>query len=86
MKSETVGNSISPVEVTNISTSGMWLLIADREYFLPYETFPWFKEAKIADIQNVQMQHGRYLFWPSLDIDLELDSIDHPEKYPLRYS
>jgi hypothetical protein len=85
MKSSVAGKSISRVEVTNISAHGIWLLIREHEYFLPYDTFPWFKEAKISDILNVTIAHDEYLFWPSLNVDLELDSIENPEKYPLRY-
>jgi len=45
----------------------------------------WFKDAKVSDICNVHIEHGQYLFWPSLDVDVELDSIENPEKYPLHY-
>jgi hypothetical protein len=85
MKSNAVGKNISKAEVTNISAHGFWLLAKGQEYFVPYDTFPGFKDAKIADILNVKIEHGEYLFWPSLAIDLELESIEHPEKYPLHY-
>jgi len=49
------------------------------------KTFPQFIDAKVADILNLKIEHDAYLFWPSLGIDLELDSIENPEKYPLRY-
>jgi hypothetical protein len=42
-----------PVEVTNISTHGVWLLARDREYFMPYEDFAWFKDAPVGKIVNV---------------------------------
>ena len=85
MKSSIAGKSISKAEVTNISTHGFWLLAKNREYFLPYDAFPGFRDAKIADIFNVRIEHEEYLFWPSLGIDLELESIENPEKYPLHY-
>jgi hypothetical protein len=85
MKSNVAGRSTSQVEVTNISAHGIWLLIREREYFLPFDTFPWFRDASIAKIQDVRIEHGQYLFWPSLCVDLELDSIEHPENYPLTY-
>jgi hypothetical protein len=85
MKSSVAGKNILRAEVTNISAHGIWLLAKQREYFLPYDTFPGFKDAKIADIQNVKIEHEEYLFWPSLGIDLELESIEDPEKYPLHY-
>lgn len=42
MKSALRGRSTSTVEVTNISSHGLWLWIDKREIFLPYERFPWF--------------------------------------------
>lgn len=85
MKSSTAGKNISRAEIINISTHGIWLLVKQREYFLPFETFPGFKDAKIADILNVKVEHEKYLFWPALGIDLELESIENPERFPLRY-
>jgi hypothetical protein len=29
--------------------------------------------------------HGYHLFWPELDIDLEIDNLENPSKYPLKW-
>ena len=86
MKSRVIGKNTSHAEVINISAHGIWILIKNREYFLPYDIFPWFKNATISDILNVRIEHDAYLFWPTLDIDLELESIKNPAHYPLRYT
>ncbi|MBW6534614.1 MAG: DUF2442 domain-containing protein [Mariniphaga sp.] len=83
MKSEAVGENILEVEVTNISEHGFWLLIGEKEYFLPFKEFPWFKDATIAEISDVVFLNNEHLFWEKLDIDLTLDMIEYPEKYPL---
>jgi hypothetical protein len=83
MKSETLGTSASEVEVTNISRHGLWLLIDDEELFLPFDEFLWFKDASVQAILNVEKHGSENLHWPVLDIDLTMDSIRHPEKYPL---
>ena len=83
MKSAARGPSISPVEVTNVSMHGFWLFIEERELFVPFEQFPWFREASVREITNVQLPSPRHLYWPDLDIDLAVESIEHPEKYPL---
>ena len=70
-------------EVTNVSTTGFWLLISDRERFLSFVDFPWFKEARIGELLNVQLQGPNHLYWPDLDVDLSVESIDHPERFPL---
>lgn len=71
------------VEVTNISRHGFWILIHDREMFLPFEQFPWFKDAAVGAILNVTLAGTDHLHWPDLDVDLSVESIDHPEEFPL---
>jgi hypothetical protein len=83
MKSAGPGRPISGVEVTNISPHGIWLLLQDRELFLPFEQFPWFKDATVAQICRVELPSGHHLYWPLLDIDLAVESIEHPERFPL---
>ncbi|MGB6067486.1 MAG: DUF2442 domain-containing protein [Desulfomonilaceae bacterium] len=83
MKSESPGVGTSEVEVTNISRHGLWLLVDDEELFLPFDEFPWFKDAPLQSILNVERQGDEHLHWPALDVDLTLESIRHPEKYPL---
>lgn len=78
------GTSTSAVEVTNISKHGFWVLIDDRELFLPFETFPWFKSRSVEAITNIERPHPDHLHWPDLDVDLSVESIEHPERYPLR--
>jgi hypothetical protein len=85
MKSRKSGKSISDIEVQNISKFGLWLFVKGKEYFLPFENFPWFKKAKISEIYSVKLLHGRHLRWPKLDVDLELESLANPEKYPHIY-
>ena len=60
------------------------MLINRKEYFLRYTEFPYFKNVPIRSIFNVQLLHGFHLYWPELDVDLTIDNLDHPEKYPLR--
>ncbi len=83
-KSKPRGKSTS-VEVTHISTQGLWLLVEDKEYLLPFSEYPWFAEAKVADIHNVELLHGMHLRWPTLDVDLKLTSLSETESYPLIY-
>ena len=79
----THGSSTSLVEVTNISTYGFWILIGEEELFLPYAEFPWFKEAPVGKICNVELHHSEHLYWPFLDIDLSIESIRNPDAFPL---
>jgi hypothetical protein len=83
MKSETLGTSTSEVEVTQISTRGIWLLLKGTEHFLSFQDFPWFKNAHVYAIHNVKLLNPHHLYWGDLDIDLAVESIQQPEKFPL---
>ena len=72
------------VEVTNISPTGIWLLLDEQEKFLSYTDFPWFEHGTVHQIRNVERQAPHHLYWPELDVDIHTDAIDHPEKYPLK--
>jgi Protein of unknown function (DUF2442) len=81
MSSATLGKNT--LEVTSISQHGLWLYWNDREFFLSYENYPWFREAKVKDILNVRLESPEHLYWPDLDVDLSLSILEEPEKYPL---
>lgn len=83
MTSAALGRNISPAEVTNVSAHGFWMFIGERELFVAFQHFPWFRDASIRAITNVQLPSPHHLYWPDLDIDLAVESIEHPEKYPL---
>ena len=83
MKFARRGGSTLDVEVTNVSLHGFWLLIGEDERFVSFKMFPWFREASIAELTNVRLPSPHHLYWPDLDIDLAVDSLDHPDRYPL---
>lgn len=83
MKSEMLGTDTLEVEVTQISKHGIWLLLTNREFFLSFQDFPWFKNALVSAIHNVNLLSADHLYWPDLDIDLAVESIEHPERFPL---
>lgn len=78
------GESTLAVEVTHVSQHGIWLLANDCERFLSHEEFPWFREATIAQVLNVEQPSIGHFHWPDLDVDLSAESIDHPERFPLK--
>jgi uncharacterized protein DUF2442 len=83
MKSAKPGGSTSGVELQNVSSDGLWILIDDREHYLPFAEFPWFRTATIAQLAAIERPSERHLRWPALDVDLTVDSIEHPDRYPL---
>jgi len=82
-KSEAIGKDISAASVVDISPFGIWLHVRNVEYFLAYDQFPWFRDAPVSSVFEVCVEGEDSLRWPALDVDLTLDAIAHPERYPL---
>jgi hypothetical protein len=59
------------------------LLVDGREHFLPFDDFPWFRNATVAQLSSIERPGADHLQWPELDVDLSLQSIERPEDYPL---
>ena len=70
-------------EVTIVSGHCVWVLIDDEELALPYSEFPCFKAATIQQVPNVLRPTSEHLHWLDLDVELSVESIRHPERYPL---
>lgn len=83
MKLAKNGKSIS-ASIENISPFGIWIFVKGREYFLSYTDYPYFINKSVKSIQNVKLLHQFHLHWPDLDIDLEIDNLENPQKYPLK--
>lgn len=77
------GISTSAVEVTHVSRHGFWLLLDKEELLLPFDQFPWFKQATIEQLSDVQWPTADHLYWPALDVDLSVSSIRSPDDFPL---
>src|SRR3954471_22040147 len=77
MKSDNIGTGTSAVEVLN------WILVGEKEHFLDFEHFPWFRKATLEQLFGVELLHGEHLYWADLDVDLDLGRIEHSENYPL---
>ena len=83
MKSGNIGIGTSGAEILNVSPHGFWILVGEKEYFLDFDHFPWFRRATLEQLFAVELLHGEHLYWADLDVDLDIDRIEHPEKYPL---
>ena len=83
MTSAALGANTSQVEVTNISQHGFWLLLENEELFLPFSEFPWFRNVTVCKLLHVELPSPNHLYWPELDVDLAVESVRHPERFPL---
>ena len=69
--------------VLMINAQGIMISVAGNDYFLSYNRIPWMKDASIKSVLNVRMSGQNAIEWPDLDVDLEIESLKHPERYPL---
>lgn len=84
MNSSAPGKNISSIEVTNISAHGIRVLVRDKELFMSYEDFPWFKDQTVKTITAVEEHSPGHFFWPELDIDLTVEIIENASRFPLK--
>lgn len=84
MNSKMLGNYTLKTEITNISNHGVWLFSQDKELFMSYEDFPWFRDVSIGKILKVEEPTPGHFYWPDLDVDLSIEMIENPERFSLR--
>ena len=85
MNSSKSGISTLNCSITNIAPFGFWVLIEDKEYFISFSDYPGFKDKTINQILNVIYIPPKQLSWESLDIDIEIDALENPKQFPLKY-
>ena len=84
MKQNSINNgTYSSVKVNAVMSNGIVIEVMGNSFFLPYNSNPWFEKATIADVFNVEMVGKTGIRWDRLDVDLAIDSLQNPEKYPL---
>ena len=56
------GTPTSAPEVTHVSMNGFWLLLGDEELLLPFVHFPWFRQATIEQLSQVEWPAPNHLY------------------------
>ena len=77
-----IGTSDRP-EVARVLANGFWLRLRRDDLFIAFRDFPWFRDASVAEIFDVRSPVAGHLRWPRLDVDLEVESIRRPHRFPL---
>lgn len=70
------------VKVLTITAKGILLSLPQGDFFLGYNHYPWFENASVKQVFDVKMETPRSIRWDDLDVDLEIESILHPNRYP----
>jgi hypothetical protein len=82
MNAEISGKNTCKVKF--VTQEGFSLELNDKEYFLSFADYPYFKQIPAFDIFNVEVDEYKDLRWDKYDIDLCEDIIKEPSKYPLK--
>ena len=69
--------------IVTIIPDGIVISLKGCDYFLSYNRVPWMKDATINEVLDIRMSGKNAIEWPKLDVDLEVESLKHPERYPL---
>ena len=84
MQTDLRNNSVNTlVSVLMINAQGIMISVQGHDYFLSYNRIPWMQDAPICSVLNVRMSGPEAIEWPDLDVDIEIDRLRHPERYPL---
>lgn len=71
------------VEVTHISRNGFWLLLDDEAVLVRFDDCPWFRDATIAALVDVQWPSPDRLYWPRLGLDLPMEMVRPSANLPM---
>ncbi|MYM89659.1 DUF2442 domain-containing protein [Rugamonas sp. FT82W] len=71
------------VRILDISPHGFWVDLGNEKLYAAYVDFPWFANATLAQLEDVQRPSADHLYWPALDVDLSVDSLRDPAAFPL---
>lgn len=77
------GITTSEAEVTHVSKHGFWWLLGDEERLLPFDQFPWFKQATVEQLTTVEWPTPDHLDGPQLDVDGSVSAVRRPKDFPL---
>lgn len=78
-----MGDGTQGAQVISIIEDGFTVVVEGRELFVAFDHFPWFRHARVSDLFQVELAAPGHLRWPTIDADVHVRSIEHPEEFPL---
>ena len=61
------------------------ILVNGKEYFLRYTDCPWFEYCSALELRDMTADRWG-VYWNALDIDLSIESLENPERFPEKIS
>jgi len=65
------------VEVTRISSLGIWLRAHNKKFFLSYHDFPRFKNKPLLAVLHVEETMPGDFYWPEIDLKIPTSLLLH---------
>ena len=78
-----VSSANGEAKIQNISPRGFWIFDGEKEYFVSFKDYPDFYTATVQQINDFTVDAFGNFHWEVLDIDIEKESLETPENYPL---
>lgn len=69
------------VHIDNVDENGFAININGKKIYAPFQKFNLFKRVRIEDLFDVSYLPGDVLHWERADIDMYIDTFQHPDKY-----
>lgn len=70
-------------EVKFISNDGFLMEVNGKQYFASFQDFPFLYDMPISEAYNVEYLGQGDIRWEKSDIDLNIDILSNPDKYPI---
>ncbi|MDD3695940.1 MAG: hypothetical protein PHG44_08245 [Lentisphaeria bacterium] len=70
------------IAVRFICSEGLFLDVCDKRYFASFSDFPFLYDLPVSEIYEVEYLGLGDIRWEKADIDLNVDILSSPEKYP----
>ena len=73
------------VSISDIDSLGFTLNCDGKAYRFDFSVYPWFEYCTIRELLNVRADQWG-IYWDDAGIELERETLEHPESYPLKVS
>jgi hypothetical protein len=70
-------------EVKYVSREGLCVTVEGRDYFAAFKNFPYLADLTGAQVFRVEYCGNGHIRWEDADIDLNIEILSSPEKYPM---
>jgi len=82
MRSSKPGGVDSSARLGEVGIYDFSIHVDGRFLRLTYYDFPWFRDATLEQLAAIERPAPDRLRWPELDVDLSIESIENPKRYP----